>query len=88
MLLGVPTYADPGVAYHDPRVENLGNALSGIHAGLDSLEKLPAGYSGIAIYCEWETDEAEWRLLKSEFEKQELGNAAVSTPPSSSPSGR
>ncbi len=65
--LGVPAYDDAGAGYHDPRVENLDNALRGIHAGLARFAKLPPNYAGIAIYCEWEMDDAEWRLLDERF---------------------
>jgi hypothetical protein len=69
VLLGVPAYEDPDVGYHSPRVENLKNALLGIHAALIKYEHLPKNYSGIAIYCEWEMDQEKWNLLKSEYEK-------------------
>jgi hypothetical protein len=68
VLLGVPTYNDAGVDYHNPRVENLQNALPGIHRGL-SPEPLPKNYQGIALYCDWETDESEWKYLRDHFLK-------------------
>ncbi len=34
VLLGIPTYEDPGVDYHHPDVENITNALMGVHRGL------------------------------------------------------
>jgi hypothetical protein len=68
VLLGVPTYSDTGVEYHHPRVENLRNALLGIHRGL-SLQSLPPNYQGVAIYCDWETDESEWRYFREHFLK-------------------
>ena len=52
VLLGVPAYADEGAEYHYPKVENLQNALLGIHRGL-ARQPLPANYQGVAIYCEW-----------------------------------
>ena len=67
VLLGIPVYDDSGVGYHFPEVENLQNALLGIHAGLASFEELPTSYSGVAIYCEWEMDDQEWQLLKTGF---------------------
>jgi hypothetical protein len=69
VLLGVPTYDDAGVGYHHPRAENLTNALLGIHRGL-SRQPLPADYQGVAIYCEWETSEAEWLYFREHFRKQ------------------
>jgi hypothetical protein len=66
-LLGVPTYDDADVEYHDPKVENLPSALLGIHAGLSRYETLPPHYQGVALYCEWETDEIEWTLFREQF---------------------
>jgi hypothetical protein len=60
VLLGLPAYDDEGVGYRVARVENLRDALLGIHAGLRGLDSLPASYQGVAIYCEWEMDDAEW----------------------------
>lgn len=68
VLLGVPTYNDIGVEYHHPHVENLTNALKGIHRGLFRRE-LPSNYQGIAIYCDWETDASEWQYLRDHFLK-------------------
>ena len=67
-LLGLPAYEDAGVGYHDPKVENLQNALRGIHAGLLRYDTLPTHYQGTAIYCEWEMTDEKWRVYKSEFE--------------------
>jgi len=69
VLLGVPAYDDAGVAYHDPKVENVHSALLGIHAGLMRLESVPVNYRGIALYCEWEMDEGEWEQVRTEFGK-------------------
>lgn len=71
ILLGVPSYSDAGVGYHHPQVENIRHALLGIHAGLAEQAELPENYAGIALYCAWETDAAEWRYLRRHFEKQE-----------------
>lgn len=70
ILLGVPTYDDAGVGYHRPEVENLPNALLGIHAGLGSYKTLPAHYQGVAVYCEWETTEPEWEYWREHFGKR------------------
>ncbi|MGD9321055.1 MAG: glycoside hydrolase family 18 protein [Desulfobacteraceae bacterium] len=69
VLLGIPVYDDAGVEYHFPQVENLRNALLGIHAGLSQFKSVPDNYSGVAIYCEWEMDDQEWEYLRKEFEK-------------------
>ena len=69
VLLGIPVYDDAGVKYHFPRVENLRNALLGIHAGLSKFGSVPGNYAGVAIYCEWEMDDHEWAYFRKEFEK-------------------
>ena len=69
VLLGVPAYDDAGVGYHEPGVENLENALAGIHAGLARVPAPPANYRGIAIYSEWEMDAKEWELWRRQFLK-------------------
>jgi len=68
VLLGVPTYADVDSGYHHPDVENLENALLGIHRGLSRLD-VPINYQGVAIYCLWETDPTEWALFEERFLK-------------------
>jgi hypothetical protein len=68
VLLGIPTYDDPGVEYHYPNVENITNALLGIHRGL-SRQVSRTNYQGVAIYCEWETSESEWDFLRRHFLK-------------------
>ena len=69
VLLGVPTYDDSGVEYHHPNVENLTNALLGVHRGL-SGQSLPANYQGVAIYSDWETSEGEWQYFREHFLKR------------------
>lgn len=68
ILLGVPTYEDAGVRYHHANVENLTNALFGIHRGL-SRNAIPVNYQGVAIYCDWETSESEWSYFREYFLK-------------------
>jgi hypothetical protein len=72
VLLGVPAYDDAGAEYHDPQIENLENAIRGIHAGLTSFERLPVNFQGLAIYSEWEMEETEWDIWRSEFEKSRV----------------
>ena len=68
-LLGLPAYDDPGVGYHDASVENLENALKGMHAGSTSFEALPDSYRGVAIYSEWEMNDAKWTTLREQFRR-------------------
>jgi hypothetical protein len=65
VLFGVPAYDDAWAPYHRPDVENVENALLGIHAGL--LGEVPAHYQGVAVYCEWEMNDARWRTLRELF---------------------
>lgn len=70
VLFGVPAYEDPGAGYHIVEAENLRNALSGIHAGLDAYRAPPGNYAGVAIYCEWEMDGSEWASFRRAFGKK------------------
>ena len=78
ILVGVPTYgaAGPklGPLYHNPRVENLSNSLAGLRRALSDQRAapgnyltLPRNYQGAAIYCEWETDAADWEIWRRDF---------------------
>lgn len=67
VLLGLPAYDDVGVGYHHREAENLADALMGIHAGLARFDAPPANYRGVALYCEWEMDDEEWRRLREHF---------------------
>jgi hypothetical protein len=67
VLLGVPAYNDADVGYHDPRVENLGNALLGIHRGL-ACQQVSSNYQGVVIYCEWEMTEDKWACWREHFQ--------------------
>lgn len=71
VLLGLPCYEDAGVEYHHPEVENLPNALRGIHGGLEDFDELPANYQGVALYSEWTLDDAEWDYFRKHFLKAE-----------------
>ena len=62
LLLGIPAYEDAGVGYHHPRAENISSALRGISAA-GRNERI----GGIAIYCEWEMDDAKWREWRRHF---------------------
>lgn len=65
LLLGLPAHTDAGVGWHHPWVEDLAHALRGVHAGLPDV--LPPQYQGVALYAEWELDDAEWQTLRAEF---------------------
>ena len=67
VLLGLPAYEDKHVPWHDPGVENLGNALSGVKNGLGRFERVPPNYQGVAVYADWELDEAKRSIFRREF---------------------
>ena len=67
VLLGLPAYDDSDSGYHHPQVENLGTALSGLHAGLSAFDTLPAHYAGASIYSEWVMDTTEWQQWRTGF---------------------
>jgi hypothetical protein len=66
VLLGLPAYEDKGMDYHNPDVENLDNALMGIHEGLSHSPSLN-NYQGVAIYSDWEMNEEKWRYFEKHF---------------------
>jgi hypothetical protein len=78
VLLGIPAYDGAGAGYHEAETENLGNALSGIHAALETSPVLPENYAGVAIYCEWEMDSSEWACFRTEFGKKTKGDRGMS----------
>lgn len=45
---------------HDPAVENVNSALSGIRLGLQQAGANAQFVQGVAIYPEWSTDDSEW----------------------------
>ena len=70
LLLGLPAYNDAHTAYHNPKVENLKNALLGINNALNSQKNLKKNYQGTAIYCEWEMDSDKWKIYQKNFLKK------------------
>lgn len=64
VLLGVPAWDEPTASHH-PNVENLENALHGIHAALEP--KMPKNYAGIALYAHFTMDNLRWKTLGQEF---------------------
>jgi hypothetical protein len=78
VLLGIPAYEDAGVNYHDPSVENIANALVGVHAALERTPALPPNYQGVAIYCDWEMNGHKW----ADFDARFLRASAATSPAS------
>lgn len=66
VLLGLPCYDDAEADYHDPAVENLPNALRGIHSGLEQ-RGTKTNYQGVALYSLWEMTDEQWDAYESGF---------------------
>ena len=64
VLLGIPAWDEPTASHH-PNIENLENALHGIHAALEP--KIPKNYAGIALYAHFTMNDSRWKTLKQEF---------------------
>jgi hypothetical protein len=67
-LVSLGTFVNPGrilQAYRDPRVENIPHFFAALRA---AMRKVPGGVpDGVAIYCEWETDDEEWAAIRREW---------------------
>jgi spore germination protein YaaH len=70
VLLGVPTYGK-GLFSHNPRAENIANALRGARQGLADPRAHSEVFAGVALFADYTTDEHEWesyqRLWASHF---------------------
>ena len=61
LVVDIPTYdTDAAAVGHSPAVENLTTALRGLENGLAAAGEAAETFSGLAIYRDWETSEAEW----------------------------
>jgi hypothetical protein len=67
VLLGVPVWDEPSISHH-PNIENLENALRGIHAALEP--EMPKNYAGIALYAHFTLDDSSWKILETEFTRK------------------
>lgn len=63
VLFGIPTSEEQNFT-HRPAAENMASGLRGTLDGLNDLAAVPSAVTGVAIYPEWETDAAEWRLYE------------------------
>jgi len=59
VLLGVPTYGK-GLFSHNPRAENIANALRGARQGLADPRAHSEVFGGVALFADYTTDEREW----------------------------
>jgi len=63
LLFGFPTSEEQNFT-HRPAAENMASGLRGTLDGLNDLAAVPSVVTGVAIYPDWETDAAEWRLYE------------------------
>ena len=64
LLIGIPTYDDDKESF-DPKVENMESGLKGIIQGLNNKRTEVSIFTGVAIYADWETDDAEWSIYEN-----------------------
>ncbi|HEX2906472.1 MAG TPA: hypothetical protein VHO69_06395, partial [Phototrophicaceae bacterium] len=63
IVISVPSY-DTASPEHNPAVENIAAAVKGVQQGLQRAGEAAQFVHGLAIYAEWETDEADWQQFK------------------------
>ncbi len=68
VLLGIADYQETvPQPWHHAETETLSRALSGVHAGLMSFDRLPANYRGVAVFADYTMDAQKWAVWKDEF---------------------
>lgn len=71
LVVDLPTYdEDEAAAGHSPAVENLTTALRGLENGLAAAGEAAESFSGLAIYRDWETSEAEWAQFYQQWVRE------------------
>ena len=66
VMLGVPTYG-PGFRSHNPRAENLENALRGVREGLIDPSAVRENFAGVAPFADYTTDDDEWETWRRDW---------------------
>lgn len=61
IVIGLPSYEDVTLAHHH-KTESLANALRGLSDGLADKETVRSSIDGIALFADYTTDDAEWKL--------------------------
>jgi hypothetical protein len=62
-MIGIPSYED-NPDFHDPEVENVHTAVSGVRAALETVKQAPVNFEGVALYAHWTTTPDEWRWFE------------------------
>lgn len=68
LLVGIPSY-DTASAEHQLDVENIRAAAAGVRQGLQQAGEAAQFVQGVAIYAEWETDEADWAQFRDNWRR-------------------
>ena len=66
VLIGVPTYPAELPA-HDPAIENIETAVTGVNSGLIQAGDAGDVVRGLVIFVEWTTDDAEWASFQNQW---------------------
>ena len=64
VVIGVPTYGQ-GLRSHNPRAENLRNALRGVREGLARDDAVKDAFAGVAVFADYTTTEDEWKTYRA-----------------------
>lgn len=66
LLIGIPSY-DTESPEHRLDVENIAAAAAGVRDGLRQAGDAATVVTGVALYAEWDTDEADWQQFRREW---------------------
>jgi hypothetical protein len=69
VLIGIGTFInEPELRpYRNMEIENIPNTLKVIKEGIAELSTKERLVDGLAFYCEWQTDENEWAMIKNNW---------------------
>lgn len=63
LIIGIPTY-DAELPGHDPAVESVQAAVTGIRQGMQAAGEAASLVRGVGIYAYWSTDTTEWAAYR------------------------
>ena len=69
VIIGLPSYEDVTLAHHH-KTESLANSLRGLNDGLADKGTVRSNIEGIALFADYTTDEAEWKLYSDYWLKR------------------
>ncbi len=81
VLIGLADYEEETPQpWHHAEIETLSRALSGVHAGLMSFDRLPTNYRGVALFADYTMNAEKWAVWETEF-CAKRAKIAVQKPP-------